>query len=321
MRTQEAFKINILDCAGKIWLEFYKIYLNPEWKQEHIFKAPNRFDKNPSIYINPSKNVWYDNGGENIGGWIISFVNYIYWNEIHDTKNALKILDGLFPHLKHPSKLNKAKKALFIAENKSPTLWDNGKKEKEGVFEILSIQELYYYPLKNYLTEDRGINLKYASSYVKQINYKNINTWKSFFWVGFKSWEAYSIRQKNFKGFVWNKPNISIIKSNSEKVLIFEGFIDFLSYLTAKKTNKPLYTAIVLNSAVMIWKAIKYIKENPEIKEVLFFRDRDTAGLKTFKKIELDLSNIKIIDMSENIKPFKDLNDWLINQLATHKKG
>jgi len=75
MRTQEAFTISILDCAYKMGLKFSNTYLNTDGLIEHIFHCPLRNDKNASIYINETKNVWYDNGGITDGGGIISFVN------------------------------------------------------------------------------------------------------------------------------------------------------------------------------------------------------------------------------------------------------
>lgn len=63
MRTQEAFTISILECARKINFKFNRTWINGEGLTEHIFHCPLRKDKNASIFINPTKNVAYDNGG------------------------------------------------------------------------------------------------------------------------------------------------------------------------------------------------------------------------------------------------------------------
>ena len=131
MRTQEAFTISILDCANRIGLKFKRNYTNSEKQTEHIFHCPLRKDKNPSIYINEIKNVWYDNGGIIQGGGIISFINYLYQKPLDDTSSALKILDRIYPELKYHSK--KTKNPNFIRKIKpiESSYQNYGKKENQ----------------------------------------------------------------------------------------------------------------------------------------------------------------------------------------------
>lgn len=91
MRTQEAFTISILECARKINFKFNRTWINWEGLTEHIFHCPLRKDKNASIFINPTKNVAYDNGGIVDGGGIIWFINYTHgYADLKDTRNAIK---------------------------------------------------------------------------------------------------------------------------------------------------------------------------------------------------------------------------------------
>jgi len=325
MRTQEAFKISILDCAYKMGLRFSNTYLNTDGLIEHIFHCPLRNDKNASIYINEKKNVWYDNGGITDGGGIISFINYLYGNSLKDTSSALKSLDSIYPELKHPSKnirhiksTNLGTLPLFKNDNSVTSQFalsgQNDKKEKTAVFSLILVKDLFSYPLKNYLKDNRKINLDIAQNHVKEVIYKHIEKDIQFYGMGFKSGDTWVIRRDQFKGFLGKGADISIIDMKTDKVLIFEGFIDFLSYLTAKNINDPKYTVIVLNSAVFINRALDFIKKNDHIKSVDYFRDRDDTGEQSIKRLEKHLSGIIINDKSEVYPNYKDLNEWLIHE-------
>jgi hypothetical protein len=325
MKTQEAFTISILDCAYKMGLRFSNTYLNTDGLIEHIFHCPLRNDKNASIYINETKNVWYDNGGITDGGGIISFINYLYGNSLKDTSSALKSLDSIYPELKHPSKNIRHIKSAnlgtlppFKNDNSVGSQFalngQNGKKEKAAVFSLVLVKDLFSYPLKNYLKDDRKINLDIAQNHVKEVIYKHIEKDIQFYGIGFKSGDTWVIRRDQFKGFLGKGADISIIDMKTDKVLIFEGFIDFLSYLTAKNINDPKYTVIVLNSAVFINRALDFIKKNDYIKTVDYFRDRDDTGEQSIKRLEKHLNDTIINDKSEVYSNYKDLNEWLIHE-------
>ncbi len=329
MRTQEAFTISILDCAYKLGLKFSHNYTNPEGLTEHIFHSPLRKDENPSIYINEVKNVWYDYGGITDGGGIIHFINYLYGNSLSDTKKALKILDNIYPQLKHPSKRNSQARSIGHISQGLPVLKNSAfskneftpagsynKKEKEAVFEVVQVKDLFSYPLKNYLKDDRGISLDIAKVHVKEIVYRHIEKDVEFYGIGFKSGDTWAIRRKQFKGFLGKGADISIIDIKTDNILIFEGFMDFLSYLTAKRIKKPQNTVIVLNSAVFLRRALEFIKENDNIKSIDYFRDRDDTGKQSINKLEKVLSDVIIRDKSNTYPNHKDLNEWLTNEYS-----
>jgi len=164
------------------------------------------------------------------------------------------------------------------------------------------------------LKDNRKINLDIAQNHVKEVIYKHIEKDIQFYGMGFKSGDTWVIRRDQFKGFLGKGADISIIDMKTDNVLIFEGFIDFLSYLTAKNINDPKYTVIVLNSAVFINRALDFIKKNDHIKSVDYFRDRDDTGEQSIKRLEKHLSGIIINDKSEVYPNYKDLNEWLIHE-------
>ena len=309
MRTQEAFNISILDCAKRLGLRFHRTWINREGLTEYVFHCPLRPDKNASIYINEVKNVWYDNGGIINGGAIIQFVNYLHGTPFNDTRSALKILDKIYPEL-----LNSEKPTINNYFHSSTPLSSipSTKKTNSPTFEVLEVKELFSYPLKNYLQVDRKINIDIAKLYVKEVVYKHIQKNISFYGIGFKSGETWAIRRKGFKGFLGKGTDITIFDTLNPHLRLFEGFIDFLSYLTQEKITKSPDTVIVLNSATKINKAIKYIQSKNHIRRICFYKHQDEAGIKIFQTLEKNLKNTIIHDMSKNYSNHNDLNEKLI---------
>ncbi len=310
MRTQEAFTISILDCANRIGLKFKRNYTNSEKQTEHIFHCPLRKDKNPSIYINEIKNVWYDNGGIIQGGGIISFINYLYQKPLDDTSSALKILDGIYPKLKYHSK--KTKNPNFIRKIKpiESSYQNYGKKEnQDSSLLLVSVKDLFSYPLKDYLQHIRKIDLSIAVNFVSEIKYKHKPTDKVFYAIGFKSGSTWAVRSKVFKGFISSGCSITTFDLKTDEVLLFEGFIDFLTYLTIKSSSNLTCSVIVMNSASFVQHAIEWIESRSKIGKIVYFRDNDQAGLKTLDIIKNTLNNVSVFDQSDKYKPYKDLNE------------
>ena len=320
MRTQEAFTISILDCANKIGLQFSREYINSEGQKEHIFFSPLRQDKNPSLYINETKNVFYDNGGVHVGGGIVAFINYVYQNDITDTKKALAKLDTIYPELKHPSKqkgqFQSFSKPDFYTEKPPLAGRYNKKEKKSATFEVVEVKALYSYPLKNYLKDERKIDLSISNYHIKEIVYKHIEKNISFYGVGFPAGDTWAIRRKGFKGFLNKGANITTIMiDTSRKVLVFEGFMDFLTYLTREGVQQPKENVIVLNSSSFTRKAVEFIARMPVgVNKIYYYRHRDESGKESIDTMK-QMTNISIVDMSESIYPtFNDLNEWHIHE-------
>lgn len=188
---------------------------------------------------------------------------------------------------------------------------------------MLEVKPLFSYPLKNYLKDERKLNLDICNNYVSEIVYKHIKTDRTYYAVGFKSGDTWAVRRgggkskEGFKDFLGKGVDISVFDYKTDKILLFEGFIDFLSYLTAKNSKEPLNTCIILNSAVQIKKLIAYIKSNPNIKAIDYFRDRDKAGLESLNRLVKELNSVNIRDMmSETYPNHDDLNRWLTDEYS-----
>ena len=162
--------------------------------------------------------------------------------------------------------------------------------------------------LQQYLQEVRGINLNLAKPCLRAVSYEVGG--RAYTAIGFPNQAGgYELRDdKAFKGTIAPK-DISVIRGKNEQAAynLFEGFMDFLSYLTMQGKETQT-SSIVLNSVSNIHKAVAYLREH-HISGVRAFLDNDEAGRKTLQ--HLRESGIEVKDMSGLYAPHKDLNEWL----------
>jgi len=125
------------------------------------------------------------------------------------------------------------------------------------------IKPLNNQALINYL-KSRKIDCRASKQHLKEIYYKVNN--KNYFGLAFENNSGgYEIRNKYFKGAVGTKDITTIAKEKKKnEVVVFEGFMDYLSYLIIKpnNTNKDF---IILNSVGLVDKSIEAIKQYDDI--------------------------------------------------------
>ena len=332
MRTQDARQIPITDYLDRIGAKFARTQRGTNGL-EYVYHSPHRDDRNPSLCVNVERNIWSD-VPEGVGGRLIELVCHINGLNFDEVSRALSILDGVFPIVKQSS--NKVENIISAPSqyrnnasiqtantsqpSKNSKKGATGLKKKSGAIEIQQVKELYSFPLKEYLTQERKINLNIANRYVKEVHCHIPTTNKPFYAIGFPSGSAYALRNRNFKGFAGTGADITIFDYKTSNILLFEGFMDFLSYLTAKNINEPFFTSAVLNSSTMIGRVINYVQNHPNISSIDYFRDRDelegkNTGLKTLSDLKEQLPTVKINDKSEAYPECKDLNEWLVAKL------
>ncbi|MEZ2334731.1 hypothetical protein AB6735_03815 [Mucilaginibacter sp. RCC_168] len=137
---------------------------------------------------------------------------------------------------------------------------------------------------------------------------------KHFYAAGWKnekgSWE---VRNKYFKGCLGNKA-ISFIHRDLKKAVVFEGFINYLSW----KCENPLadHSVIVLNTIALLSEGIEKAKAFSCL-EIYF--DRDLSGLTASKEFIKALPYAT--DRSNAFEGFNDYNDKLVaaNKLSGQK--
>lgn len=97
--------------------------------------------------------------------------------------------------------------------------------------------------------------------------------------------------------------------------LVFEGFMDYLSYLTLKNIRIAKEDVIVLNSLSNLPKATNQLKD---YKEVQTYLDNDEAGKKATLLMQQKHPNV--LDQSVKYAKHKDLNEYLISTKQIQQK-
>jgi hypothetical protein len=118
---------------------------------------------------------------------------------------------------------------------------------------------------------------------------------------------GYELRNPYFKGTL-NAKDITVIPGDRDRVLVFEGFFDFLTAVTMS-AGLPRGTVLVLNSVSTQEKAAERIRDiKPRVVEL--YRDRDPPGEQLLAFFRQALYDTEIIDQSDRYIGHKDLNDW-----------
>ena len=253
-----------------------------------LYLSPLREEHTPSFKVDYMQNLWYD-FGLGAGGSIIDLVMRL---ERCDFAQAVRLLsNGERSHIPAP-----------VSSSVSPSV---------TTFRTLFDMPLRHPALVGYLSS-RGIKPDIAFGYCREVHYA-ING-REYFAVGFRNnaggWE---LRSERFKGGVSPK-HIMTIDNRSDTVVVFEGFMDFLSYLSMKKQFQT--DAAVLNSVVNLPKAVPFLERHAMIHA---FFDNDEAGRKTTAELKRLCPNSTVIDRSHLYRSHKDLNEyWQAKQSRPH---
>ena len=266
-----------------------------------LYHAPYREDPNASLKVDFRQNLWHDYG-TNQGGSIIDLVMQMQGSSAYEA----------MAHLAE-GKATPLAPSPFHCETHMKQIRDE--QQPSNARRILFISEALPLHLQNYLREVRKIDLAVASPYLRYVRYEVGG--REYFAIGFPNRTGgYELRDdKTFKGTIAPK-DISLIQGNtSEMPCLFEGFMDFLSLLTMK--GKETAPCLVLNSVSNLPRAIDYLHEKG-IDSVRAFLDNDPAGKQALQAIQL--SGIKVKDMSRHYAQYKDLNDYHVAQRTELKQ-
>ena len=173
-------------------------------------------------------------------------------------------------------------------------------------------------PLKNTGLLDylgtRGIPSDIASRECVEVHYRMRGKW--YIAVGFKNRKGgLEIRNPYFKG-AGSPKDITHVSHNAvdrrqSSVLVFEGFMDYLSYLALKK-GQAVPDCVVLISVAILPKAVDFLRSDGQ---VCCFLDNDEAGRKAVEDIGRQCE--KVIDKAVHYLPHKDLNEFLQERIKS----
>lgn len=257
--------------------------------QSYWYRSPIRTEKTPSFKVNRRLNRWWDFGSGR-GGSIIDFCQECYRSDLQE---IVQILSGHISLLPSPI-------THVTAEELSP-------------IKVTQITPLSSAALTEYL-KSRRIPIHIAEGYVKEIRYSLYD--RSFFALGFPNDSGgFEIRNQFFKGSSSPKA-VTTIANGHDTLSVFEGFFDFLSYLTLRsELSWPETDYLILNSLSLVERSKESIRSYPNVS---LYLDHDPVGRKVTQGL-LDMGQI-IQDRSTLYRGSQDLNEFLVKRQLTLKR-
>ncbi len=247
---------------------------------------PARHENVASLAVSRRINRWCDFGKDNT------------WHDIIDL--VMEIESCTFP---------KALNILLGTEISEVKIFEKDNLKATDNIRIVSRNKLADKDLIEYV-ESRKVNVDIAKKYCKQLNilFPNSQSLKVHRVIGFKNnLGGYEIRNNFFK--ISTQPKYYTMIGSGGDRYIFEGFFDFLSYLTFKNEMEINGIALILNTLTMFSKIYKYMK-TPGINNL--FLDNDNAADKKIE--ELKIENISFVDHRYKYKNYNDINQFLIER-------
>lgn len=275
-----------------------------------MYRSPLRAETHPSFKVDIQKNLWIDYT-EGRGGSIIDLcmrlegctlseaIRHLGQTASFDTAYCPHNTDNSMPESHKPVvPVNEARKLIGISDTLPPHL-------------------------QKYLTKERCIDLEKAMQFLKCISYEVRG--QRYQAIGFANPSGgYELRDNgSFKGTVAPKDITPVFTDKQtehaiEKTLpvcVFEGFMDFLSFLSMKKEITSV--CLVLNSVSNVARAIRYLNDH-NLTHIRTFLDNDGAGRRATN--DFIRAGFKVEDMTVHYKGFKDLNDFHVSRFRERQK-
>ena len=279
MNTNEAKRIRIEEYLHSLGYNPVRRQGNSLW-----YKSPFRDEQEPSFKVNTERNLWYDFGAGK-GGNIIALARELYAS------------DSLPYLLKRIAEQTPSVRPVSFSFGGQPL--------SKPSFRQLEVVPLSSPALLSYLRQ-RGINTELAKRECREVRY--LTDGKPYFAVGFPNRSGgYEIRNKLFKGCIAQQ------EQPKESCYLFEGFMDYLSFLTLRLERCPDRPEldgqdyIVLNSTSNLSKAIRPLGDYGRIH---CFLDNDKAGMEAVQELREEYG-LRIRDASHIYGGYNDLNDFL----------
>ena len=296
MNIQEIKMIKLQDFLASLGYTPTKQQGNKLW-----YLSPFRQESHASFKVNTERNQWYDFGiGK--GGNIIDLAEQLYKSSdvsylIHQIGHNVPSMVSASPGVVKP-------------------------KQSSATFENLQVLPLSHPALIRYL-QDRCIDIEVAKSVCKEVHYEVNN--KRYFAIGFPNCGGgYELRNPFFKGCIAPKDISHFYADEPKKVcFLFEGFMDFLSFMTLKRKENPQITRLrqqdylILNSVTNIHKTIERLSRYDSVQ---CFLDNDGAGRNAYLRLSKKLGN-SVTDASNLYNGFKDLNEYLCAEFKHSEKA
>ncbi|HNQ82022.1 MAG TPA: toprim domain-containing protein [Bacteroidales bacterium] len=249
------------------------------------YLSPLRDEKTPSFNVNLFKNMWYD-FGIGAGGNLYHLMDQLKEFRIPQSRESLWDVRNI-----------EIKRLAWVDDEKSH-------------INILYTRNLQNKSLLEYL-KSRRISIFFARKFAREAYYTVHD--KKYYAIAFKNdLGGFELRNAFFKTGSSPKHFTTIPGSVNSKLLVFEGFMDFLSACTYFK-RVPQCKCIILNSLSFL---PKIEDELARAESISLFFDNDTAGRVATRKIMENHG--QVIDRSQTLfSDYKDFNDFLMGKKIT----
>ena len=279
-----------------------------EHNRNNMYYSPFRDESTPSFHIDLNENTWFD-FGTNQGGGVLDFVCQVVGCARGDAYDFLASVSG-----------------MYVPGIQNGVIRTQAASSGRHAVSILSTSKDFRYQLASYASS-RGIPKEILRKYCDDITY-SIEGFpgRSFYAIGFKNNAGgYNLRSRDYK--MCSSSAITTLSPSGEftavpssnKALVFEGFMDFLSYMALRGGIEPGYDICVLNSVANLEKSADWLAAHEYIGAYL---DNDKAGKEAcrlmFNCVSEKSENVCMCDLSEHYSGYKDLNEMLTATLRQH---
>ena len=271
----------------------YKSPWNTNEKTASCFVFKNKYWDN----VDPLKEFNFKDHSSDYGGDAIKFIRYYFNIGYVEALGKITELTGQNHTPQHAQPQQETKASFSFNQ------------PKEESYKIIKTKQLQNKALVDYLKEDRGLVSIDLKRYVSEVYYEIED--KQYFAVSFvNDIGGREVRNKYFKGSL-GKKDISTVFPNPKdrRVKIFEGFMDFLSYLQLNE-NVPLSNYLILNGTGHKKKGLKAVQGKFEAFEL--YLDNGRGGNEATEYFLSNLNNA--VDKRVHYSEHDDLNEFLLNR-------
>ena len=258
-----------------------------------MYRSPLRDERHPSFKVDTEKNLWIDYA-EGCGGSIIDLCMRL---ERCTFPEAIRCLGQMIFGCRTSDY------PRTESHHHTPERTDGGRK-------LIGISDDLPPHLQDYLTKERCIDLGRAWPFLRCVRYEVRG--REYKVIGFANASGgYELRGTGlFKGTLAPKDITPIFPDRRQPVCLFEGFMDFLSFLSMKE--KVDSYCLVMNSVANVGRCIRYLRER-HITALRAFLDNDDAGKRTLSAF-ID-AGFQVEDMSVHYRGYKDLNELYVSRI------
>lgn len=288
MRALEARKIPIAEYLAREGVTPRAVR---KGGRELWYQSPIRSgDTSPSFKVDTAKNLWFDHGAGR-GGNVIDLVCDLRRVTVAEALAVLSDIGGV---------------AASQTRLVDPAVAGENKKQ-EG-FTVIAVRDIEHPALVQYL-DKRRIPLALARQHLKEVRFRPAGAGSRYFGLGFPCGAGYDVRSAVFKGFVGHSKDITIIEGpDAETLSVFEGVMDYLSYLAYRGLDSLPHAVLILHSTALVPRAIAAIVARP-FRTIRLFLDHDAAGRAASEQMARAFGT-GVIDEASLYAGAKDVNEW-----------